>query len=403
MINLQAPKRDNDAIQLRSHIENIESLDETIALDFKKISISSALSDKFTNGTEEQNRNSDADENFILPNCNPDSIEKLYPHLYSTILQGQTSLLRENANQSLAALFPSVLTAEGPKCKTDLPTSVLASTSSIATTLSSNNLQSASVTSSVAAELSQALSTALSLSASEVATASNLTAACKDTVQRSETAVTETCSIIHIDNDAKNTDISAMIPSNLHHGDATSSICTAKKRKHQTPRSISCTSTIQAHSTNVTSPLRSMSESTSSSSSVKETTRQEIGPATLGDALQQKIRETQAKIKSNVISASSSQSLLPPGKCNSHHNHQTGSKELNQLLHQHYCGRKAPKAPSASAVRKGKVPPPPGSNTSPNSVKSSPVAGSEPALETSDLSDKMRHKTMDPHPEDCDR
>merc|ERR1719412_338935 len=257
----------------------------------------------------------------------------------------------------------------------------MSNTSSIATTLCSNNLPSASVASTVAAELSQALSTALSLSASEVATAGNITAACKDTEPRSETAVTETCSIIHMENDNKNTDTNAIFPSNLQHGNATSSICTAKKRKHQIPRSISCTSTIQAHSTNVTSPIRSMSESTSSSSSAKEGPRQEIGPATLGDALQQKIRETQAKIKSNVISASSSQSLLPPGKCNSHHNHQTGSKELNQLLHQHHCGRKAPKAPSASAVRKGKVPPPPGSNVSPQSTKSSSTSGSESANE----------------------
>merc|ERR1712018_509267 len=60
-------------------------------------------------------------------NDNPESIAKLYPHLYSTILQGQTSLLRENANQSLAALFPSVLTAEGPKSKSDLITPELAS------------------------------------------------------------------------------------------------------------------------------------------------------------------------------------------------------------------------------------------------------------------------------------
>ena len=142
--------------------------------------------------------------------------------------------------------------------------------------------------------------------------------------------------------------------------------------------------------------------STTSTSSTKET-RQEIGPATLGDALQQKIRETQAKIKSNVISASSSQSLLPPGKCNSHHNHQTGSKELNQLLHQHYCGRKAPKAPSASAVRKGKVPPPPGSNNvSPQSAKTS-SSGSESVLDTSGLPDKVKNKAIDSHPEDCDR
>ena len=60
-----------------------------------------------------------------------------------------------------------------------------------------------------------------------------------------------------------------------------------------------------------------------------------------------------------VTSASSSQSTLPPGKCNSYTNHLTGSKELNQLLHQHYCGKKAPPKPSASAVKRGKVPPPP--------------------------------------------
>ena len=53
------------------------------------------------------------------------------------------------------------------------------------------------------------------------------------------------------------------------------------------------------------------------------------------------------------------QSTLPPGKCNSYTNHLTGSKELNQLLHQHYCGKKAPPKPSASAVKRGKVPPPP--------------------------------------------
>ena len=136
------------------------------------------------------------------------------------------------------------------------------------------------------------------------------------------------------------------------------------------------------------------------STSVTDEIRGEIGPPTLGDALQQKIRETQAKIKSNVISASSSQSLLPPGKCNSHHNHQTGSKELNQLLHQHYCGKKAPKAPSASAVRKGKVPPPPGSNVSPQSAKSSNI-GSESVIEANTLGDRSRPTEL--HPEDCER
>ncbi len=67
-------------------------------------------------------------------------LAKLYPHLMQTIKQGGLSTLSSPAflkeNQGLAALFPSLLTVDGPK----LPTSA-----------------------SVAAELSQALSTALSL------------------------------------------------------------------------------------------------------------------------------------------------------------------------------------------------------------------------------------------------
>ena len=114
---------------------------------------------------EEANDDSGLPENIILPNSSPESIAKLYPHLYSTILQGQTSLLRENANQSLAALFPSVLTAEGPKCKNELPQSLPSSLPGDIGTV--NSTPSANMTGSVAVELSQALSTALSLSTSE--------------------------------------------------------------------------------------------------------------------------------------------------------------------------------------------------------------------------------------------
>ena len=379
------------------------SHDDCLALDFNNINLSSTQSENLTIGAEEVNKKSGSIDHISIPNDSPESITKLYPHLYSTILQGQTSLLRENANQSLAALFPSVLTAEGPKCKNEL-SSILATTNNTSTTLNATNSQS-SVTGSVAAELSQALSTALSLSASEAAIAGTVTATYKDTLPRSDLAVTQTnlisCNNEIVDTNAKSASFSINGSSSTLITDITTSTCaTAKKRKHQTPVTTSCTPVTTVHSTNVTLPGRTSSESNSSTSSAKET-KQEIGPVTLGDALQQKIRETQAKIKSNVISASSSQSLLPPGKCNSHHNHQTGSKELNQLLHQHYCGRKAPKAPSASAVRKGKVPPPPGStNVSPQSAKtSSPTPGPDSTLDSSGLPDKT---AMDLQ-EDCDR
>merc|ERR1711997_1252784 len=104
---------------------------------------------------------------------------------------------------------------------------------------------------------------------------------------------------------------------------------------------------------------------------------------------------------SNVISASSSQSLLPPGKCNSHHNHQTGSKELNQLLHQHYCGKKAPKAPSASAVRKGEVPPQPGSATTSPTKAASQTAPSSSHPGSSATLEKIENRDVDIRHEDC--
>ena len=342
--------------------------------------------------TEEEEDNYDSlfDEAFSTQNNNPESIAKLYPHLYSTILQGQTSLLRENANQSLAALFPSVLTAEGPKSKNDLVTSELVSYAKNATSLDQTSYSSTTVSESVAAELSLALSSALSLSKYDVTQNHSVSLPYKDSTPRSETVISQNVS------KAKEGYLSDNRQSTLQSGTIHSQNSIApKKRKHQPPSSESCTSTIQASNVNVTSPIHSSYETTSS---LTDGIRPEIGPPTLGDALQQKIRETQAKIKSNVISASSSQSLLPPGKCNSHHNHQTGSKELNQLLHQHYCGKKAPKAPSASAIRKGKVPPPPGSNVSPQSAKSS--SGSESAMEANLPTDK-RNKQTEAHPDDC--
>ena len=340
---------------------------------------------------DENNQNSTFDEMFSTQVNNPESIAKLYPHLYSTILQGQTSLLRENANQSLAALFPSVLTAEGPKSKSDLITPELASYAKNSISMDQSNYSSTTVSESVAAELSMALSSALSLSKSDVTQKESLTLPYKDTTHCSETVITQNKSKCNEGNGRNKWQ-----SSNQNSEISLQNCAVPKKRKHQPPSSESTTSTIQASNVNVTSPIRPSYETTST---LADGLRPEIGPQTLGDALQQKIRETQAKIKSNVISASSSQSLLPPGKCNSHHNHQTGSKELNQLLHQHYCGKKAPKAPSASAVRKGKVPPPQGSNISPQSAKSS-TSESESAIEAAIPSDK-RNKQADAHPDDC--
>ena len=337
-------------------------------------------------------------EAFATQTSNSESIAKLYPHLYSTILQGQTSLLRENANQSLAALFPSVLTAEGPKSKSDLATSELASFVKNTATLDQNNYSSATVSESVAAELSLALSSALSLSKSDVTLKEAATVPYKTTTPLSETFISQSKFKGPERSVVENWQSSAPASGPPNSSNNYQNCTVTKKRKHHTPGSESCTSSIQANNVNVTSPIPSMHET---SASVTDGIRGEIGPPTLGDALQQKIRETQAKIKSNVISASSSQSLLPPGKCNSHHNHQTGSKELNQLLHQHYCGKKAPKAPSASAVRKGKVPPPPGSNVSPQSAKSS-NSGSESAIEANTLSER-KSRPAELHPEDCER
>ena len=339
-------------------------------------------------------------ETVLSQNNNPESIAKLYPHLYSTILQGQTSLLRENANQSLAALFPSVLTAEGPKCKNDVDTSELSALTKNIATFNQNKYAS-NAAESVAADISLALSSALSLSESDVAQRDAATVPYKDTMPRLESVISQSKSLGKEKNEMKYRHSCSPGIGAQQKSTTNSQNCAAtKKRKHQPPVSDFCNSTVQANNVNATSPIHTVHESTTST--IMDGSIQEIGPPTLGDALQQKIRETQAKIKSNVISASSSQSLLPPGKCNSHLNHQTGSKELNQLLHQHYCGKKAPKAPSASAIRKGKVPPPPGSNNPPQSTKSSSTSGSDSANEAN-VSSGQRNAPRDLHPEDCER
>ena len=164
---------------------------------------------------------------------------KLYPHLYQSILQGSSpSLLKENAKQGLAALFPSLLTAEGLKPGSE---------SSVATST--------------------------------------------PTVTTSSTPLT-----------------------------TPTSTTTARRKSSITAKS--------------ESSVVSTTSSSSSSSSGKKV----------------------------AAFSSSSQSKLPPGKCDSHKNHLTGSKEINQLLHEHYCGKKAP--PKPSAVKRGKLPAPPSTSSS---------------------------------------
>ena len=407
---LKIIKNGSDNFDFGCNFESTSSHEDFSSLESSKINLPSNNSKNLTNDVENFKKDYGSIDNISIVNDSPESIAKLYPHLYSTILQGQTSLLRENANQSLAALFPSVLTAEGLKNKNEAPSPVTTSTNNSSTTVNPT-VTSSSVTCSVAAELSQALSTALSLSASEAAAAETVTASYKDKLPRSNTAVTQTnltnCCTEKDETRARSivsTTHSNSSSTSINDGLTNSHCTTGKKRKHQqTPATPHCTTAVTLQSTNITMPRSTSSDSTMTVPSAKET-RQEIGPATLGDALQQKIRETQAKIKSNVISASSSQSILPPGKCNSHYNHQTGSKELNQLLHQHYCGKKAPKGPSASAVRKGKVPPQPGSaNMSPSSAKTPPKTGSDSTVAQNELTDKSKPQTTDFLPEDCDR
>ena len=298
-------------------------LEDDHSLGFGDMKISSSQSGLNSTGAKEDHENAGLKDSIPLPTCSPESIAKLYPHLYSTILQGQTSLLRKNANQSLAALFPSVLTAEGPKCKNESSASIHGSILNPAVAFEHNDSPS-SVTGSVAAELSQALSTALSLSVSESAKAGTVTSY-KDSVPPSDTKVTQmnAASDIGTLSQHAKSEISINSSGNQEISIASSLPCgSATKKKNQLPRSRPCTNKMQSHSANGTSPLHSSSESTTSFSSANENVRPEIGPATLGDALQQKIRETQAKIKSNVVLSSNSQSLLPPGKCNSHLNHQ---------------------------------------------------------------------------------
>ena len=385
-----------------------------LASDFNNLNLSTAQPESWKNGAEEISKRPGLVDHNPLSNGSG-SVAKLYPHLYNTILQGQSSLLRENANQSLAALFPSVLTAEGLKNKIDASqSSGLASTTNASTTLNPSTPASTTLTGSVAAELSQALSTALSLSASEAAVVGTVTAACTDTLPKLETTVTQSSlannNIEKSDIVAKSTSVpttgNMSTTSGTKKTNVSSSCAAGKKRKHQQVTETNCATGTTAYKANLnTSTGSSSSESTSSILSAKGTTGPEIGPVCLGDALQQKIRETQAKIKSNVISASSSQSLLPPGKCTSHHNHQTGSKELNQLLHQHYCGKKAPKAPSASAIRKGKVPPQPGSTTtSPTTAKAaSQIATSNSTPGSSASLEKIENRDVDTRHEDCNR
>ena len=392
-------------------MECAESTEGYLASDFNNVNISAGQSESWKNVTEEISKRTGLVDPNPLSNGSG-SVAKLYPHLYNTILQGQSSLLRENANQSLAALFPSVLTAEGLKNKIDTSqSSVLASTTNALTTLNPSTT-STTLTSSVAAELSQALSTALSLSASEAAVVGTVTAAGTDTLPSSEITVTQ--SSLGNTNTEKSDIVAKSTPvlttcnmsttSGTKKTNVSSSCAAGKKRKHQQVTDTNCAAGTTAYKANLnTSTGSSSSESTSSNLSGKGTTGPEIGPVCLGDALQQKIRETQAKIKSNVISASSSQSLLPPGKCTSHHNHQTGSKELNQLLHQHYCGKKAPKAPSASAVRKGKVPPQPGSTTTSPTKAASQTAPSNSTPGSSATLEKIENRDVDIRHEDCNR
>uniref|UniRef100_A0A0K2UT98 FAM193 C-terminal domain-containing protein n=1 Tax=Lepeophtheirus salmonis TaxID=72036 RepID=A0A0K2UT98_LEPSM len=77
-------------------------------------------------------------------------------------------------------------------------------------------------------------------------------------------------------------------------------------------------------------------------------------------ASESKMINTSSSASSSCSSSSSTATAPAASKrkvCSANHGN---SREINKLLQQHYCGhKKMPPAPSASAVRKGKVPPPP--------------------------------------------